>query len=59
MNTKEKTGLILDVIYFGLIAAFIWVATTSMIQSFTCTRLTQSEVFMRIPQSFLLDFITC
>lgn len=59
MKTKNKIDLIIDILYFTVVGSFVWTAFTSIIQSFMCARLTQTEVFMRIPKSFLLDFINC
>ena len=59
MNTKKRIGLIIDILYFTVTGSFVWAAFTSIIQSFMCARLTQTEVFMRIPKSFVMDFINC
>lgn len=42
-----------------LIGCLIWVSITCLIQRFFCDKLTETELFKRIPQSSQLDFIHC
>lgn len=59
MNTKKRIDLTLEIIHYTSVLLWLWTAGTSMTQSFMCARLTQTEVFMRIPKSFVMDFINC
>ncbi len=37
----------------------IWLITTVTMQRFKCSKLTETELFISIPNSFILDFKTC
>ena len=47
------------VVYAMLVAVFMWVAISSTIQRFKCTKLTETEIFIRIPKSFVCDWVNC
>ena len=42
-----------------LVLLFIWMAITTIIQRFKCQKLTETELFIRIPNSFILDWNEC
>ena len=46
-------------VYVMLIAVFMWVAISSTIQRFKCAELTETELFIRIPNSFVCDWVNC
>ena len=45
-------------IYFIVMVILCWVLTVSIIQRFKCPELTETELFLRMPNSFICDFIT-
>ena len=45
-------------IYFIVMVLLCWVLTVSIIQRFKCPELTETELFLRMPNSFICDFIT-
>ena len=49
---KKKVKILLYTI-------LVWVAITSIIQRFKCSSLTETELFKRIPDSFILNWQTC
>lgn len=55
---KFKTQLIAFA-YVLLVAVFLWVAISSTIQRFKCAKLTETEIFIRIPKSFVCDWANC
>lgn len=46
-------------LYAMLVAVFMWVAISSAIQRFKCAKLTETEIFIRIPNSFVCDWANC
>lgn len=53
---KENTAI---VVYAMLVAVCMWVAISSTIQRFKCAKLTETEIFIRIPKSFVCDWANC
>ena len=53
---KENAAI---VVYAMLVAVFMWVAISSTIQRFKCAKLTETEIFIRIPKSFVCDWANC
>lgn len=47
---------IINIIYIIFCISFVWLSLTSMVQSFKNPKLTQTEVFLLIPHTFVLDF---
>ena len=45
--------------YFILAAVFLWCAVTSTIQRFKCVKMSETELLLAIPTSFVLDFKKC
>ena len=43
----------------ALIAVLLWIAISSAIQRFACAKMTATEVFLRIPKSFVCDWEKC
>lgn len=36
-----------------------WISISVMVQSFFCTKMTETELFLNIPNSIILDFKKC
>ena len=53
---KENAAI---VVYAMLVAVFMWVGISSTIQRFKCAKLTETEIFIRIPKSFVCDWANC
>lgn len=47
---------IIDILYYFLAVICMWIALTSTITRFKNTKMTQTEIFLHIPRSFVLDF---
>lgn len=48
-----------DIIYIAIITLLLWVSITTIIQAFKCSKMTQTELFLNIPNSCLLIFKKC
>lgn len=48
-----------NALYFLLFAVFLWVGISNVIQAFKCPKMTQTELFLRIPKSFVCDWDNC
>lgn len=46
-------------LYTLLVAVLLWVAISTMIQAFKCPELSQTELFLRIPKSFICAWEHC
>jgi len=53
---KEYVG---KAIYPILAALFLWVAISGIIQRFKCPSLSETEIFLHIPKSFICDWHNC
>lgn len=53
---KKKHNKIINVIWFILVLLLLWMVVTSTIARFKNPKLTETELFLRIPKSFILDF---
>lgn len=42
-----------------LVSIFLWLSISSIIQAFKCPKLTQSELLLRVPNSFIGDWYEC
>jgi len=56
MKLTEKLKLTLAIIFIILC---LWISITSTIQRFKCDTMTETQVFKRIPQSFICNWIEC
>jgi len=45
-----------NAVYFVLVAVFLWVAISNIIQAFKCPKMSQTELFLHIPKSFVCDW---
>jgi len=48
-----------NALYFVLVAVFLWVSISNIIQSFKCPKMTQTELLLHIPKSFVCDWKHC
>ena len=53
---KEKYNKIINVICFILVLLLLWIVVTSTIAGFRNPKLTETELFLRIPKSFILNY---
>lgn len=44
---------------YAIIIILLWVGVTTIIQMFKCPELTQTEIFLNIPKSFMLNWKNC
>ena len=44
---------------YTVILLIIWVFVCSIMQAFYCSKLTQTELLLRFPSSFIADFKKC
>lgn len=50
---------IINLLYIILVVLCLWTAITNIIQAFKCPRMTQTELFLHIPKSFICDWEIC
>ena len=55
---KKKAPFYRNFAYL-LVPLFLWVSISSTIQRFKCAQLTGTEIFIRIPKSFMCDWVNC
>jgi hypothetical protein len=53
---KEKTG---NARYIVLISVFLWMAISNAIQAFKCPKMSQTELLIHMPKSFVCDWQHC
>lgn len=53
---KDKIS---NTLYLVLVSMVVWAAISNIIQAFKCPEMTQTELFIHIPQSFLWDWQNC
>lgn len=46
----------IDILYYFLATICMWIALTSTVTRFKNTEMSETEIFLHIPQSFVLDF---
>lgn len=56
LKKYERLEAIKDYAVYILSVIFIWISISSTICAFKNPELTQTQVFLRIPQSFILNF---
>jgi hypothetical protein len=42
-----------------VISVMMWIMTTNVIQAFKCPEMSQTELFIHLPKSFILNFKNC
>lgn len=53
---KKKYSKIINIIWLILVLLLLWIGVTSAIARFKNPKLTETELLLRIPKSFILDF---
>lgn len=53
---KKKHSKIINIIWLILVLLLLWIAVTSTIDRFKNPKLTETEILLRTPKSFILDF---
>ena len=53
---KKKYSKITTIVWFILVFLLLWTGVTSIIARFKNPKLTETELFLRIPKSFILNF---
>ena len=48
-----------NALYFVLVAVFLWLGISNVIQAFKCPKMSQTELFLHIPKSFVCDWQHC
>jgi len=59
MNKLKIKDYASNALYTVLVAVLLWVAISNMIQAFKCTSMTQTQLFLHIPKSFVCDWKHC
>ncbi|MEY3501220.1 MAG: hypothetical protein RL308_2893 [Bacteroidota bacterium] len=52
-------NLFKEIIAFIVIAINLWIACSGIIQAFKCPKMTQTELFLNIPNSFICNWKNC
>ena len=53
---KKKYSKIINIVWFILVLLLLWTTITTVIVRFKNPELTETELFLRIPKSFILNF---
>ena len=53
---KKEYNKIITIVWFILVLLLLWIGVTSTIAAFKNPKLTETELFLRIPKSFILNF---
>lgn len=53
---KNKTKIIATII---VISSLMWMSITNIIQAIKCPKMTQTELFLHIPKSFVCEWKVC
>lgn len=48
-----------NVVHAVVVALLLWIAVSTRIQAFKCTDMTQTQLFLHIPNSFVCDWKYC
>ena len=59
MNRLKIKNYASNALYTVLVVVFLWVAVSNIIQAFKCPEMTQTELFIHIPKSFVCDWQHC
>ena len=51
--------VLVTVLLWVLVTVILWVLVSSVIQAFKCTDMTQTQLFLHIPKSFVCDWNYC
>ena len=50
---------ITNALLFVLVAVFLWISITTTIQRLNCKKMSQTELFLHIPKSFIWNYKYC
>ena len=53
---KKNIG---NIYYYVFVAVCLWGLISSFIQMFMCPEMTQTEIILQIPKSFMCDWVYC
>lgn len=56
---NRKTKSYLKTVYIIVIPVLLWVYTTVMIQRFKCSEMTETQLFLNIPNSIVCNWQHC
>lgn len=56
---KKLKDLDVKIIAIIIVAIVCWIPISTTVQRFKCPSLTETELFLRIGRSFILDFKDC
>lgn len=52
-------NLFKEIIAFIIVGIALWIACSGIIQAFKCSKMTQTELFLNIPNSFICNWKNC
>lgn len=56
---SDIKDIIINIIYLTMVVVFFWASVSTTIQSIKCPKITQTELFLHIPQSFICNWQQC
>lgn len=59
MNKFKLKKYVGDTLYYAFIIVFLWIAISCFIQRFKCPSMTETQLFLHIPKSFVCDWQLC
>jgi len=57
MKNKNEILRLAPIVLFVL--SVMWISITTLTQRFKCSKMTETELFLHIPKSFIMDFKNC
>lgn len=58
MNFKNSSNKEL-MLYVVMLILFLWMALTNSVPAFKCPKMTQTELFLHLPKTAILNFNNC
>jgi hypothetical protein len=59
MKRRNMINSIKTKFYVIFAVIMLYICTVNLIQAFSCTEMTQTQLFLHIPKSIILDFKHC
>lgn len=59
MKKSKIKKSISNILYVVIVAVFLWMAISTTIQRFKCDTMTETQLFLHIPKSFVCDWRHC
>lgn len=56
MNKLKIKEYVINALCIMLFAVLLWVIISGLVQRFKCPSMTETQLFLRIPQSFVCDW---